>query len=173
MNIPADIQFTYFKKIIPNATKIGVLYTDHTESLIPPARVVAASLDIELVPIRVGTTKDVPVALDSLARTVDGIWSVADPDRAVEPDAEGAARQQLAQLRDAAPVLGEEVVVDVDVADAVAAPEPAHVLVDVLRRVRAEAPPEDGAVAVGAGVPAPPARHHGGARTSGVAEQWQ
>ncbi len=79
LNIPHDVQFKYFKRIIPRLRTIGVLYTRNTEALIPQARVVAQRLDLSLVPIMVKENKELPAALDSLAATVDGIWSVADP----------------------------------------------------------------------------------------------
>ncbi len=78
LDIPTDIQFTYFKKIIPDIKKIGVLYTANTESLIPQARVVAQHLGLTLIAVKVTDDKDLPEALDSLTRSVQGIWSVAD-----------------------------------------------------------------------------------------------
>lgn len=79
LNIPTDIQFSYFKKIIPNITRLGVLYTSNTSDLIEPARAIATSQGITLVPVLVESNKDLPKALDSLASIVEGIWSVADP----------------------------------------------------------------------------------------------
>lgn len=79
LSIDADIQFRYFKKILPNLKNIGILYTDNTSSLIPPAQVTAKSMGLELTAIKVNTDKELPGALDSLAKTVDGLWSVADP----------------------------------------------------------------------------------------------
>lgn len=79
LNIPVDIQFKYFQKIVPNLKRVGVLYTDNTETLIEPARKAAGKRGIELIPYKVNLSKDIPKALDSLATTVDGIWSVADP----------------------------------------------------------------------------------------------
>jgi putative ABC transport system substrate-binding protein len=79
LDIPTEIQFRYFKMIIPDIKKIGVLYTHHTASLIPNARAVARGMGIELVAIEVRDGRQLPEALDSLANTVQGIWSVADP----------------------------------------------------------------------------------------------
>ncbi len=79
LDIPADIQFKYFKKIIPELSKIGVLYTANTASLIPTSMVVAENMGMELVPIKIDDIKELPQALDSLGKTVQGIWSVADP----------------------------------------------------------------------------------------------
>lgn len=80
LDIPVDVQFNYFQKIVPNLKKIGVLYTKSTRRLIEPAATVAKSLGLELVAIEVSDKKQLPRALDSLASVVDGLWSVADPE---------------------------------------------------------------------------------------------
>lgn len=79
LDIPTEVQFRYFKKIIPDIQRIGVLYTNNTASLIAPARAVARGMGIELVAIEIADSKQIPQALDSLAVSVQGIWSVADP----------------------------------------------------------------------------------------------
>jgi putative ABC transport system substrate-binding protein len=79
LDIPADIQFAKFKHIIPSLKRIGVLYTGNTAPLIKPSKTVARKMGLTLVPIRIDDLKEIPKALDSLARSVDGIWSVADP----------------------------------------------------------------------------------------------
>ena len=79
LNVPVDIQFKYFKKVIPGLKNVGVLYTDNTAPLITHARVVAQNAGLTLVPMLVNDFKELPKALDSLAQVTDGIWSVADP----------------------------------------------------------------------------------------------
>ena len=79
LNVPVDLQFKYFKKIIPGLKNVGVLYTDNTAILISHARVVAQNAGLTLVPMLVNNFKELPKALDSLAMVTDGIWSVADP----------------------------------------------------------------------------------------------
>lgn len=79
LDIPTNIQFKYFKQIVPNMKKIGILYTSNTASLIPSAKVVAQQMGLTLEAIEIKDNKDIPKALDSLDMTVDGIWSVADP----------------------------------------------------------------------------------------------
>ncbi|MFQ5452652.1 MAG: ABC transporter substrate-binding protein [Candidatus Zixiibacteriota bacterium] len=78
LDIPVDVQFKYYKKIIPNLKKVGVLYTENTESLIPQAKVIAYQLGIKLISIKVNNDKELPSALDSLCHLVGGVWSVAD-----------------------------------------------------------------------------------------------
>ena len=79
IDVPIDVQFRYFKKIVPNLKRVGVLDTDSTASLIPTAAAVAEGLNLKLVPVKVSDTKELPQALDSLAAVVEGIWSLADP----------------------------------------------------------------------------------------------
>lgn len=80
LDIPTDIQFRYFKTIVPDLKKVGVLYTVQTEPLIAPAKLVARQMDLELVAIKITDIKQLPAALDSLSRSVDGMWSLADPE---------------------------------------------------------------------------------------------
>ncbi len=79
LDIPVEVQFKYFKKIIPDIKSIGVLYTTNTASLISSAKTVARQMGLELVAMPVRDGKELPSALDSLASRVQGIWSVADP----------------------------------------------------------------------------------------------
>ena len=79
LDIPTEVQFRYFKQIIPDLTRLGVMYTDNTASLIGPAQDVARRMGMSLTAIKIENSKQLPEALDSLAGCVDGVWSVADP----------------------------------------------------------------------------------------------
>ncbi len=78
LDIPPDIQYKYFKRVISNLKKVGVLYSDETANLIPPAKAVASELGLELIAVKIDSEKDIPAALEKLRRMTDGIWSVAD-----------------------------------------------------------------------------------------------
>lgn len=78
LDIPPKIQYKYFKQVITDLKKIGVLYSDETANLIPPAKAVASESGLELIAIKINTEKDIPGALDKLENMTDGIWSVAD-----------------------------------------------------------------------------------------------
>lgn len=78
LDIPFNVQFTYFKQVIGSIKKIGVLYTSETANLIPPAKALAKAEGLELVAVEVQSEKDIPAAMDMLNGQVDGIWSVAD-----------------------------------------------------------------------------------------------
>lgn len=79
LDIPFNIQFTHFQKIVHKIRRIGVLYSEVTKALIEPAREAAKGLGLELVAIRVEQDRELPKALDSLLIRCDGIWSLADP----------------------------------------------------------------------------------------------
>lgn len=85
LDIPPAVQFKYFLQVCPNVRKLGIIYSDNTASLIPHARIVAEQAGLSLVPIKVEQNKrgsyerQVNKALDSLLKTVDGLWSLADP----------------------------------------------------------------------------------------------
>jgi len=79
LDIPLSVQFAYFKKIVPNLKRIGVLYTASTAPLIPSAKIVAQESGLILVPRLIKEPKELPMALDSLAEVTQGLWSVADP----------------------------------------------------------------------------------------------
>jgi putative ABC transport system substrate-binding protein len=79
LDIPPDIQFKYFKRVIKDLKSIGVLYTSETENLIPPAQALAKSLGLELVAMKIAGEKEIPAAIDKMNRSVDAYWSVADP----------------------------------------------------------------------------------------------
>ncbi len=78
LDIPPDIQFKYFKRVMKGLKKIGVLYSNETANLIPPAKVLAKQAGLELHAIKITSPKDIPDALETLNNMVDGIWSVAD-----------------------------------------------------------------------------------------------
>jgi putative ABC transport system substrate-binding protein len=79
IDVPTGIQFKYFKMIVPRLKRVGVLYTSSTAPLIPSTKHIAQQEGLTLVPIKINSAKELPRAMDSLAGTVEGIWSLADP----------------------------------------------------------------------------------------------
>ena len=79
LNIPIDIQFKYFREVVPQLKSIGVLYTASTASLVTQAKVVAQSVGLELFAVEVTDITQLPRALDSVAAVAEGMWAVADP----------------------------------------------------------------------------------------------
>jgi putative ABC transport system substrate-binding protein len=78
LDIPADIQFKYFKRLVGKINNMGVLYSTETENIIHQAKVAAKALGFNLIPLRVQSEKDIPRAIDSLCKVADALWSVAD-----------------------------------------------------------------------------------------------
>ncbi|NIP42539.1 MAG: hypothetical protein GWO41_09455 [candidate division Zixibacteria bacterium] len=103
LDIPIDIQFQKFKMIYGGLKKIGVIYTEQSEPLIEEARQIAPQLDLELVAIRIDSDRELPLALDSLCRVADGIWTTAD-DLIYTPQA--TKFMILVSLRNKKPIMG-------------------------------------------------------------------
>jgi putative ABC transport system substrate-binding protein len=78
LDIPVVLQMEKFAAILPHLSKVGVIYSSRTERLVAEAEAAAAQLGISLVTYRVTSAKQLPQAVDSLCRSVDGIWTVAD-----------------------------------------------------------------------------------------------
>jgi putative ABC transport system substrate-binding protein len=103
LDIPVDIQFQKFKLVNPRLKKVGVVYTVQTEKLIEEAQLIAPDLELELVSIRIESDKELPRALDSLCREVDGIWTTPD-DFIYTPQA--TKFMVLVCLRNRIPIMG-------------------------------------------------------------------
>lgn len=78
LDIPCDIQFEYFKRVVGKIRKMGVIYSSETQHIIEEAGPAAAASGIRLVPIKIQSEKDIPQAIDSLCKVSDVLWSVAD-----------------------------------------------------------------------------------------------
>ena len=78
LNIPIIVQFSYFKRILPDLEKIGVLYTESTAPLIPSAKIVARELGLILVPMLINESKELPKALEQKVRAYVELKKVQD-----------------------------------------------------------------------------------------------
>jgi putative ABC transport system substrate-binding protein len=79
MGIPIKTQFAHLKMLIPRIKRIGVLYNPHkTRAIVSEAFAVARKMDLELVAKSVNSDKDIPEALEELAKQVDALWAVVD-----------------------------------------------------------------------------------------------
>jgi putative ABC transport system substrate-binding protein len=78
LDIPVLLQLEKFAAIIPQLKKVGVIYTTNTRRLVEEARAAASQLGLTLVTYEVTSVKELPAAVDSLCRSADGIWTVAD-----------------------------------------------------------------------------------------------
>jgi len=78
LDVPPDIQFTYLKRVVPKATRLGVLFSSETENIVRQAEAVSKPLGLKIIPIKIESEKDIPWAIDSICKAADALWSVAD-----------------------------------------------------------------------------------------------
>ncbi len=78
LDIPVGQQIQKFATVIPNLKRIGVVYTDNSSRLVDEARRACSGQGLTLIAIKIETSKELPAAIDSLCRTADGIWTIAD-----------------------------------------------------------------------------------------------
>jgi putative ABC transport system substrate-binding protein len=78
LDIPPDMQFKYFQRVVGKIKTMGVLYSSETENIIHQAKEAASERGINLVSLKVASEKEIPRAIDSLCKISDALWSVAD-----------------------------------------------------------------------------------------------
>lgn len=78
LDIPPDLQFKYFQRVVGKIEKLGVIYSSETANIIRQAEEAARERGIRLVSLEVESEKEIPQAIDSLCRVADALWSVAD-----------------------------------------------------------------------------------------------
>lgn len=78
LDIPLSIQLEKFKLLVPDLKKLGVFFTPDSKPVINEAQSVGKKIGIELVPKLIHSEKEIPGAVEALARETDGLWAVAD-----------------------------------------------------------------------------------------------
>jgi len=78
LDIPPDIQFKYFQRVVGQIKTMGILFSSETENIIRQASIAARQLGIKLIALRVENEREIPAAIDSLCKVADVLWSVAD-----------------------------------------------------------------------------------------------
>lgn len=78
LDVPAEKQFATLQRLLPEARRIGVLYSSETASVVAAARPIAERLGLQLVGEPVDEPSRATVVLDSLMPNVDALWTVAD-----------------------------------------------------------------------------------------------
>lgn len=79
LDIPLETQFSYLLRVVPSATRIGVLYNPReTGGMVEKARATAGRMGLTLVTEAVKNETDLPRAIDRLFGRIDVLWSVAD-----------------------------------------------------------------------------------------------
>ena len=80
LDIPVKEQLEKFRLLVSGLKNLGVLYTSETERKVKTAEVVAKSLGINLVSVKVSSEKEIPQSLEWLKEQTQGLWSVPDGD---------------------------------------------------------------------------------------------
>ena len=80
LDFPVDTQLRWLQQMLPQQTRIGVLFNPATNrDLIDTATQAAKRLGLTLVPRAVTTPQALPDALSSLTSQIDVLWGVPDP----------------------------------------------------------------------------------------------
>jgi len=78
---PMKAQLETFKKIDPSITKIGILFNTsevNSEIQVNQAKNLAGELGLEIIEMGVSNINDIPQALDSLIKDIDGFYAITD-----------------------------------------------------------------------------------------------
>lgn len=79
LDVPYEVQFDYVRRLLPNAKRVGVLYSSgETGPVVEAAREAARHQNLELVAESVEEPSKVPAVLDGLMPRIDALWTVAD-----------------------------------------------------------------------------------------------
>ena len=78
---PVEKQLSLFKELNPDTKKIAIIYNTseaNSEVQIAKAKTVGENLGIEIVPVGVNNINDIPQAVNSVVRKVDGFYTITD-----------------------------------------------------------------------------------------------
>jgi putative ABC transport system substrate-binding protein len=79
LDIPLDVQFQYLRRLLPNASRVGVLYdAGETGGVVAAARDAATAHGFTLIAEPVPNASRAVAALNALMEQVDVVWAVAD-----------------------------------------------------------------------------------------------
>lgn len=78
---PVDKQMKLFKELKPEIKKVAIIYNTseaNSEIQITKAKEIGEELGIEIVPVGVNNINDIPQAVNSVVRKVDGFYTITD-----------------------------------------------------------------------------------------------
>ena len=78
---PIEKQLALFKELNPKVKKVAIIYNTseaNSEVQINTAKKVSKKLDIEIIPVGVNNINDIPQAVNSVIRKVDGFYTITD-----------------------------------------------------------------------------------------------
>ncbi len=78
---PMDRQLQLFKDLDESIEKIGIIFNtneSNSQIQVKMAEEIASTIGLEIVPLGISNINDIPQALDSLVKKVDGIYTITD-----------------------------------------------------------------------------------------------
>lgn len=78
---PIDKQLGLFKSLDPKVKKVAIIYNtseSNSEIQVEEAKKIGKSIGIEIVPVGVNNINDIPQAVNSVVRKVDGFYTITD-----------------------------------------------------------------------------------------------
>ncbi len=79
LEFPLEVQFNWLRTMLPDAETVGVIYNpDENGKRVEAAARIARGLGLTLVAQEARTPQDVPSALNTLSKSVDVLWGLAD-----------------------------------------------------------------------------------------------
>lgn len=79
LEFPLEVQFSWLQAMLPDAETVGVIYNpDENGKRVEAAARIARGLGLSLVAQEVRTPQDIPSALNTLSKSVDVLWGLAD-----------------------------------------------------------------------------------------------
>lgn len=104
LELPARIHFEWVRRFLPETRVIGVIYnSEENESRVALAREEAERMGLKLEAVQVSSPRNLPGALDAIARRADVLWGI--PDR-IAMTTETAKQVMLFCLRNRIPFVG-------------------------------------------------------------------
>jgi putative tryptophan/tyrosine transport system substrate-binding protein len=79
MNIPADMKFETLRKIVPDAKRIGIIYSPDSVKEMEQIQQICSQLNMKLVAKEIPSEKELPEALKDLAWRIDSFLMIPDP----------------------------------------------------------------------------------------------
>jgi putative ABC transport system substrate-binding protein len=78
LEFPVETEFRWLQKLLPGQRNIGVLFNPENQERVTAAERAARNAGLTLFPRKISSPKEIPDALDGLARRVDVLWGVPD-----------------------------------------------------------------------------------------------
>ena len=78
LTIPVEEQLKLIKEALPDVRRVGLLYSQHSDTMYQAARKAAQKTGLRLVAAEVATERDIPSALRKILPQIDAFWMPPD-----------------------------------------------------------------------------------------------